>query len=242
MKKYMVIALCDTNNDFGKHMSNKIQNFASVTFVTIEVHTFLCSEDMVSAISRWENYAALFIEIGKNTAGHFELAKKLRSQHQHLDIVFMAVDDSYALKGYSIPIFRYLLKSDVDTRLSECMHSLIKKYCITYSIISLGEYGVRQDIHSDDIEYLTAFKNTSVIRFCQNHSSTLELAASLDQLETKFKAFGFIRIQQGFLVNAQHIIKLCNYKAYMRSGVTINTSRTNYHLIKSELALLRASR
>ena len=76
------------------------------------------------------------------------------------------------------------------------------------------------------------------------HKSVIHLAAqnyhlyeSMDELEGKLGAYGFIRVHQSFMVNVRHVRSINNYILILDTGYEIKIPKARYKQVRQERAL-----
>ena len=74
-------------------------------------------DDISSFILQSYDLAFLDIDFGNRRGAGIDLARRIRQKRNDTIIIFVTSYVEYAPEGYELRAFRYLLKTDVDTKL-----------------------------------------------------------------------------------------------------------------------------
>lgn len=227
---FMNIVLCDDNPTFLRNLHHRLQYIAAQCDWTCQYTLYQSPIQLLSAdLSTTE---ILFLDIDMPGINGIQTGRKLREKYSDLIIVFVTGYIQYALDGYSVAAFRYLLKDSLDTELPICIRDIQKKlYEDQDSITVRGlEHNIQVRIH--DILYLEGTAQRHVIMHTKQ--SSFECLGRLVEYESQLKSRGFLRIQRSFLVNMYHIAWIKNYHVHLSNGEQLKVSERNYSNITSQ--------
>ena len=178
-------------------------------------------------------YDIVFIEVSADILPGIEIAKRIRETgHIRTEIIFTSADDSYALYGYKLRAFDYLVKPIPIKMLAEtldryfCYNDADIENCFTYKIS-----GVVQRMRLDDIFYfMSSGRKCSIV----NKSEDSEFYAKLDEVEQKLDAEQFIRVHQSYIVQLKYIKSLTREGLTMNNGLFVPVSQKRYGEVKKK--------
>ena len=83
-----------------------------------------------------------------------DLARKLHNENPNAIIIFVTSYVEYAPEGYELRAFRYLLKTDVDTKLELYFSQAVEHFTTKREVVSIQNNGEIINLAVDDILYL----------------------------------------------------------------------------------------
>ncbi len=174
-------------------------------------------------------YDILFldIEIGNNNG--IDFAIKLRNQSFRGLIIFITSFIDYALSGYKVNAFRYILKSDLENKLNECLTEIDNS--ITFKKITLSNL----DIQLRDISYLESM-NHQVIIHLKNRES-LSIYSSLSKLKQILNYKEFYQVHRSFVVNMEEVKAVKNRHLLLNDDSKVPIAQEKYAEIKKIFVL-----
>ena len=175
----------------------------------------------------------VFIEVNADILPGIEIAKRIRETgNVHTEIILTSKDDSYALFGYKLRVFDYLIKPIPIKTLSE---TIDRFFCYsnadTESFFTYKTAGTVQKIRLDDIFYIMSNgRKCSII----NKGADCEFYAKLDEVESRLDAEQFIRVHQSYIVQLKYIKSLTRDGLTMNNGLFVPVSQKRYVSVKKQ--------
>ena len=179
------------------------------------------------------DFDIVFIEINADSFPGIEIAKRMRENGIiKTEIIFMSDDDSFALYGYKLRIFDYLLKPIPIKTLAE---TLERYFCYFESdggsYFSYKVFGTVQKIRLDDIYYFTSSGRKCIV--VSKHADC-EFYSKLDEVVQQLDSEDFIRTHQSYIVNIRCIKSLTKDGLTMSNGLFVPVSQRRYSEVKSK--------
>ena len=179
------------------------------------------------------DFDIVFIEIDSRIFPGIEIAKKIReSGNIKSEIIFISDDDSFALYGYKLRVFDYLIKPIPVKAFSE---TLERYFCYFESdednYFSFKVSGAIQKIRFDDIFYFTSNGRKCIV---VNKRGDSEFYSKLDEIEGTVNSDEFIRVHQSYIVNIRCIKSLTKDGLTMNNGLFVPVSQRRYSEVKSK--------
>lgn len=151
------------------------------------------------------DYDALFLDIQMPSISGMEVAHRIRVQDNHVKIIFITNLVEYAVEGYSVQAFDYIVKPvDYDTFTSK-LDRLLR-------VLSLEQMTVRisvkvddmiKNVSSDEILYVEV-RNHDVL-FHTTDGKILKQWGALSKFEEKLQPAHFVRCNSCYLVNLKYV-------------------------------------
>lgn len=119
----MHILVCDDDAAF----SAKVAEYAATYFEAheIPVQATVCSDpEQVLAIPDLELYRIAFLDVDMPQVNGIALGGQLRHRNPDICLVYVSAYLAFALDGYKVNAYRYILKRDVAKQLPSCLEDI----------------------------------------------------------------------------------------------------------------------
>lgn len=119
----MHILVCDDDAAF----SAKVAEYATTYFEAheIPVQATVCSDpEQVLAIPDLELYRIAFLDVDMPQVNGIALGGQLRHRNPDICLVYVSAYLAFALDGYKVNAYRYILKRDVAKQLPSCLEDI----------------------------------------------------------------------------------------------------------------------
>ena len=103
------IGLCEDDNDLRKYYHSFLTEWASSENIPAYVSSYESSEQLLFSYDEKEPFDILILDIQMGGINGMELAKQLRKQDSHVQIIFLTGLKDYALEGYEVGAYRLSL-------------------------------------------------------------------------------------------------------------------------------------
>lgn len=223
------ILLCDDDAAFLARLEAAVADAMRELRVPAKVHAFHSGEEIAPSLLRACDIALLDIDFPRKPYNGIDIARALRAERRDAVILFVTNYVEYAPEGYEVQAFRYLLKSEIQTKLVRDLRLALehlRKLRRTYPIQISGE-----TIHlpMEDILYVESQKHTAVFHVRRGSAvKTYSVYSSLRSVEGNLAEEGFLRIQKSYLVNMRHILRYQCKEAVLTGNITLPVSEKNY--------------
>lgn len=178
-----------------------LQDYAKERGESLELRVFNDGEDLVRDYKPCYDFLLLDIELVQLDG--MRTAEKIRESDPDVMILFITNSPHYAIKGYSVNAFSYLLKPVSYTALSQELDRARERLRTRSgkSIILHTDDGVlKMDIN--DMLYLESQKNKVLIT---SKKGKLSLYSTLKDMEEKIDSSTFVRCNSCYLVNLKWV-------------------------------------
>lgn len=102
------IAVCDDSSSDIASVVKHLKRLEQELSIQMEIAVFQSAESLLVAYPQHADMLILDVQMGKMSG--IELARTIRRQDKTVSIIFMSNYLQYAVEGYSVNAFRYLLK------------------------------------------------------------------------------------------------------------------------------------
>ena len=229
----MNILICDDDKKDMERLERLIKQYDDRKHIGADVSCYEYGTALINALDSREP-DIIFLDINMDEMDGLTLAGKIREKYEDVPIVLVTAFINYALDGYKVRASRFLVKDDLDKILPECMDDICKQIRkrTKHLLFSCVEGDV--DITLSEIIFIETSGHKSVIHLA---TQDYHLYESMDELEGKLGAYGFIRVHQSFMVNVRHVRSINNYIMTLDTGYEIKIPKARYKQVRQERAL-----
>lgn len=150
------IVILDDELEFSKILDKKIKEYCARKDLLYDCQIFSSGktllEDDLSSIQ------VAFLDIDMPEFNGLDVAKVLHQRYPEVILIFVTFFIKYAPSGYKVNAFRYLLKTQLDEELSDCLDDLQEKLYDTNRTIQIRQ---RDRILPLAIKSILYFEGTS---------------------------------------------------------------------------------
>ncbi|MEG1926550.1 MAG: LytTR family DNA-binding domain-containing protein, partial [Ruthenibacterium sp.] len=182
-------------------------------------------------------YDAVFLDVDMPEQNGIDTAAEIQRLLPQCIFIFISAHIEYATEGYYVNALRYILKSQTETVLPNCLETLLEKVGSQEDSIKLYINGEGTQRKLSDILYFEGAQHYVVIH-TSNVKAPKELASvKLTELECQLVPKGFLRIHKSLLVNMRHITLIRNYTASLSNAEQLKVSEISYAAIRGKYLL-----
>lgn len=236
----MRVVLCDDNITFLESFRSRIRDILKKNQLEGNIHLYQYAEDIPEHLISSCDIFFLDIDFREKSYTGIDLARKIREVNSDAIIVFVTNYIEYAPDGYEVHAFRYLLKSDIHTKLEPCLLQSVQKRQTEQETFQIHVSGEKITVPLTDVLYMESQGHQIIIHIQKAGAKTPQLYrfyASLGSLESQLCTQGFLRIQKSYLVNMRHIQKYRCNEAELDNGEKLPVSEKNYAEQKKQFLL-----
>lgn len=226
------IALCDDNPFDLSELSADLAELKDGGMHT-EILTYVNGPSLVEEYERGRRFHLLVLDMLMEPIDGIETAKRIRKYDASVPILIVTSTVQYALDGYQVNAWRYLMKPVDKAVFVREVRDILKKQEAAdahYYIVS-NEQGITK-VRLDDILYFESDQHT--IRL---HTLAGEhvFRGALGDIEEKLAPQHFVRIHKSYLVNLRYVKTVFKNSIRMENGDEVFVSKYRSARLYEEL-------
>ena len=228
----MHILVCDDDAAF----SAKVAEYATTYFEAheIPVQATVCSDpEQVLAIPDLELYRIAFLDVDMPQVNGIALGGQLRHRNPDICLVYVSAYLAFALDGYKVNAYRYILKRDVAKQLPSCLEDIFSGMTDPQKTLEVHHNRTTSEIPLDQIYYLESNLRQINVYGDIPHQPICTFYGKLKELPPILARNGFLQVGRSDVVNLQHVCAIRNYRVLMKNGVEISVSRSKYAAVRA---------
>ena len=226
------ILICDDDVPFLNRLHSSVKTVIAQTGVDAKIHIYSSYDSISTHMLKSCDIAFLDVDFSTKKYTGLDIAKNLRSLRPDAVIIFVTNYVEYAPEGYEVSAFRYILKSELQTKLKPSLELAITQLQAVRETIKIKVYGELIDIRVKDILYLESVQHTVVIHVMQDplgkQVKQYQFYSSLTDMEYQLEPQGFLRVHKSYLVNMEHIRKFQCRELELFNGIKLRVGAANY--------------
>lgn len=226
------IAICDDETFFLENIKELTKHYFNSKGMMVKIQCYQDTEAFLQ--SDVNSYHIIFLDMILGEKNGIEVARIIRQKNKTVPMIFISAYAEFALQGYSVRAFNYILKNDLDQTFYIVMDSLLDELKLQYETLDLKVENMKQSIRLEDIRYIESFKRYVIIH---TKKEEYKQYGKISDFETLLEEKGFLRIYKSFLINTNHVEKIENKKAYLNGGITLTCSKERYSEIQHKYLL-----
>lgn len=213
-----------------------INDLSIVKTYEIQEHIFSSAEEFLS-YNKIQQFEILIVDVDLPGISGLELVKKLQESKNNALIVFLTSYDHYMKEAFGVNVYKYVLKSEMETKLSDVLHQLVSNYIMKrkqYLLLKIQDENIEIKFYEDDI-ICVLFEDRRPFVFTKERKYGI-VGKSLTDFEENLKQDCFIKINKGTIINIKYIESISTTSIKLKHvNTTLPISRGRYAFIKDFL-------
>lgn len=221
------IAVCDDEEEQVKYLLKLCSNWAIKENHTVDLLSFPSSESYLFHACEDKSIDILVLDIEMPGMNGMELAKKLRSSGDQVQIVFVTGYTEYMSDGYDVSALHYLTKPIDEKKfykvLSQASTNIISKKIP----VLLTKEGIMIRLYEEDINYLEASGHGMIVYTDKGQEKVSDSITSIIQKLSD----AFIQSHRSYIVNLKKIAYLSKSEIILDDSKRIPIARGKHEAI-----------
>lgn len=228
----MKIAVCEDEPMELEKLKKRIYEVEQTSDISVECYS--CATQLKEALLQTsENfYDLLLLDIEMEDYTGMQLAIDLRKSGCNSTIVFVTASRSYAIEGYQVQAYRYLLKPVGNQQLKEVIEYAKDKQKEQQKSIVLQNKNEVYCVRYQDLYYLEMYGHEMVLH---KRDGNLKLRMSLRSVQEQLDA-SFFRIHKSYVINFAFVSQFDGTSVTMVQGDILPLSRNYAQEFRQKIA------
>ncbi len=221
MEKISII-ICDDDRAAAESLAGQLQALCPQYQVDPEIQLFT---DGLQLTENWPKAVDLvFLDVEMPLMDGISAGREIRRWDEQVTILFTTSHASYAVNGYEVNAYRYLLKPITTDALQKALERKLPQL--------VAEKGSRIYIRLDEGVKCLNPGEILFVETAQNHrvsvhlkSETISAYKNLNEFEARLTDGRFFKCHASFLINLDHIVRFDKNAIEMSDGCVIPVSK-----------------
>lgn len=223
------IAICEDEKEQQELLKNYIEKIFEGLSIKYSLDMFNSGEELLENYSKDIDLILLDIQLGEING--MDTARKIRVLDNNVEIIFITSLIEYALEGYKVRAYRYLVKPVKYDDIKENIINCIKELEIKNKYIIIKKQGNQIKLDINEITYIEVQKETITIHTV---NEIYKISGTMNNIEKEIDCSRFFRCHKSFLVNLEHIKIIKQYVAILENNEEVPVSRYRFKETKDK--------
>lgn len=228
----MHILICDDDAAFARRVAEYVEVYFEAHEIQVEC-TLCTSGEEVLALPDLELYRLAFLDVDMPKINGIALGGQLKQRCPDMTLVYVSAYLEFALQGYTVNAYRYILKRDIAKQLPCCLDDIYSGMTASRLTLTVRHNRESSEIPLDQIYYLESSLRQINVYGDIAHTPICSFYAKLTELPPMLYQNGFLQVGRSDVVNMRYVRSIRNYKVEMRNGVELSVTRGKYAEIRS---------
>lgn len=231
MKK---IAIVDDCKEYIELISEILRKESKKKNIIFEIDTFQKASSLLYELNEGRNYGVYLLDIEMPEMNGMELAKKIREKGSNAYLIFITSHMEFAIDGYEVEAYQYILKSRLREKLPQIMDKLFQREeseCIQgyYQIVTNHRY--EKFRYRDIICIYKEGKNSIFLTKVGEFQERKALQYVFKELPKE----QFMFVERGRIVNIALVSKVKSAEVVMYNGEEFSVSRSHVSKVREQV-------
>lgn len=220
------IAICDDSATDRSYISETVRRWATTRGYVVQTDTFASAESFLFHYAEECDYDILLLDIEMDAMDGVALAKRVRSENDAAQIVFITGYSDYIAEGYDVAALHYLMKPVNEDKLCSVLDRAVGKLAKNERILTLTLGGEMIRLPIYQIRYAEVFGNYVTIHATTDMTVRMTLGELEKQLDERF-----YRVGRSAIVNLMQINRVTKTEIKLNDGSTVPLPRGAYDAV-----------
>lgn len=222
----MRIAICEDNREHAEILQGMVKRWAAQENIEVDIGYYQSAEQFLFMMKDEAHYDLAFLDIQMGKMSGLQLARRIRKEDKTIFLIFTTGLKDYAVKGYEVSAFRYLVKplqqKEVDDALTKA--NIMLEQGKKEAVIVSSNFQARR-IYKNDIWYVEVDDHYIVIH---TKKEVIRFKGKMKEFEQHFPEPQFCKCHRSYIVNLHFVTKISKDGVLFENGEVLPISRARW--------------
>ncbi|AFS77878.1 LytTr family DNA-binding response regulator [Gottschalkia acidurici 9a] len=223
------IVICEDEKEQQELLRLYIVQIFEGLYVEYNLEIFNSGEELLESYPKGTD--VLLLDIQMEQINGIDTARKIRELDDKVEIIFITSLIEYALEGYEVRAYRYLIKPIKYDDLKNNIINCIKEIDIKNKYIIINEQGNRIKLDINEITYTEVQKENLTIHTLDQ---IYKIKGTMNNIEKEINCCRFFRCHKSYLINLEYIKSIKQYVAILENKEEVPISRYRFKATKDK--------
>lgn len=229
----MKVVIVDDDIHMAEMIKEILVSTANKKNIPLKAEIIQSVEWLLADLREGHGYQVYFIDVEMPKMTGLELVAEIRKIDSGAVVVFVSAHEKYAIDGYEVSAYRYILKSMLLERAPKLLEELQQKFHEFREDYYMIETQFRRErfLYSEIYE---VHKQEKMAVFLTKRGEFRQ-RCSLQKVWEKLKNKDFLWIERGSIVNMRYITRIQKNEIFLENGNSFMVSRAKYLTVRETI-------
>lgn len=221
------ICYCEDETAQAEWLRKKVLEWAEKNQVPVHMDLYASAEEFLFK-AEGASYDLLLLDIAMKEMNGMELARKVRERDPEAVLVFVTSDPGFALEGYEVDAYRYLMKPVREDKLFEVLAYCRTRESVEGQSVLLKSEGEMCRIMRKNILYMEARGHYVELHLCGQEPLIVKVGFADILNEINAGSEALVKIHRSYAVNPGHVARIGRTDCCLIDGERLPVSKSAY--------------
>lgn len=229
------IAVVDDEQEYCEQICNITSEVLEKQQIDYKIKSFNTAGGLLNKLDDGAVFNLYILDIELPDIDGMTLAQNIRERDKYSHIIFATSYSQFAIEGYDVGAYQYLLKDTIQTKLAEVLQKLLSESGMEKeeSFYTISTNSRIEKIRYSDIFWIA--KDKKNVEFVTSDGN-YQQRATLSDVYSALPEGEFCFIERGIIVNLAYVEQIIKNEVHMKNGSILYASRTHSAKLKHTLA------
>ena len=229
----MRVAVVDDEDRILQEVRGEIEKLKKEEEMDLYVQYYSQARKTSSELETAKPCDLYILDIEMAEMNGIELAKKIRKIQEKAYIVFLTDHSRYALQGYEVKAWQYLLKEELNQKLPSTIRSIYREIeDDKRNVLTLETNQCYERIAYEDIFYIYKEKKKVIL---VTKKGSRQIRMTMQEIYSRISPNQFVFADRGCIVNVQKIDRMEGRELSLSNGDTIEVTRSHTEEVREKI-------
>jgi DNA-binding LytR/AlgR family response regulator len=230
----MEIVIYSGDTPTNKELNEIVSEFFVSFNLAHRISTYINTEELFASIEKGYRFHIIFIDIDPQCSDSIVLSESIRKYDKKCVIILVACSADFAVKGYAVHAFDYLIKPINRKKIKRTLLDAINSSgSRLFSSLRVRAKGIDVFVKCSNIVFIESARH--YIKIHMNNGNEYEVYGKLNEYEDMLSGYkSYLRCHQSFLVNMDYVKNVKGRDFVMADNSKIPIRKSSFAKIKKE--------
>ena len=218
------IAICDDEQSQIEYITSLVGKWAEQFGYSCVIRPFSSAEAFLFTYEEEKDYDILLLDVEMRGMSGIDLAKRIRRDSVHAEIVFITSHFEFCGEGYEVDALHYLVKRVFVEKMTAVLTKAAEKLSIEPPYVVIACEGETIKLYEEDILYAESFLHYIVLHTKEREYKIKE---GISSFQAKLSEI-FYRTHRSYIVSLKHIVRISRTAVWLNNGDELPLARGKY--------------
>lgn len=215
------IVVCDDNKAIRDKIVKALRSLEQELNENFEIEQFASAEELLFEYSESTDILILDIQMLQMTG--MQAARELRKRDRNVQIIFLTALSEYAVEGYNVHAYSFLVKPVSESVLKDKVRSVIDLMSVDKPVyIEFKSKDGIDVVNIGTVLYIESFSHDVVVHTAEGAK---KYPKRMRDIEDRLYEHDFFRIHKSYVINLKKVTRISGENVILEDGSVLPVSR-----------------